>query len=147
MKEIEINGMVLEFDEKMLLKQEIRVGDNVQVLVKEYNSYRCYPGVVINLLPFENAPAMEVMYVENNFSSFELQKKVIVHQEGAADQEDKNIKILKMNDTFLPFTKERAIDVMERDIAKKQHELDESKLKLEYFLKYFNTYFINNTCS
>ena len=31
MKQIEVNGMLLEFDEKLLLKQEIRVGDNVQV--------------------------------------------------------------------------------------------------------------------
>ena len=145
MKEIEINGMVLEFDEKMLLKQEIRVGDNVQVLVKEYSSYKCYPGVVINLLPFENAPAMEVMYVEDSYTAFSLRKRVIVHKEDCKDGDNNDIKIIKMNDKFLPFTKERAVDVMEQDIAKKQHELDEAKLKLEYFLKYFNTYFINTT--
>lgn len=52
MREIEVNGMIMEFDEKMLMKQEIRVGDNVQVLIKNYSSYDCYPGVVINLMPF-----------------------------------------------------------------------------------------------
>ena len=39
MKQIEVNGMLLEFDEKLLLKQEIRVGDNVQVLKKSYSSW------------------------------------------------------------------------------------------------------------
>lgn len=143
MKEIEVNGMIMEFDEKMLMKQEIRVGDNVQVLVKNYSSYDCYPGVVINLLPFENAPAMEVMYVKSDYSSFELKKKVIVHKVDSKENDD-SVKIIKMNDKFLPFTKERAVDVLEQDIRKKEHELNEAKMKLEYFLKYFNTYFINN---
>ena len=35
MKQIEVNGMIYEFDEKLLLKQEIRVGDNVQILIKD----------------------------------------------------------------------------------------------------------------
>lgn len=52
MKQIEVNGMIYEFDEKLLLKQEIRVGDNVQILIKDAYSSRpdLYSGVVTQIL-------------------------------------------------------------------------------------------------
>ena len=128
MKQIEVNGMLLEFDEKLLLKQEIRVGDNVQVLKKSYSSWECYAGVVTQLLPFADKPAMEIMYLENSYSSCEIKKLVIVQ---GAESEDAP-RVVKMDDKFLPFTKERCIDLLQKE---------EAKLKLEYFLKYFNHYF------
>ena len=137
MKQIEVNGMVLEFDEKLLLKQEIRVGDNVQVLKKEYSGYSCYAGVVTQLLPFNNKPAMEIMYLETSYTSCEIKKMVIVHGEDSADAS----KVVKMDDKFLPFTKERCIDLLQSAVTKKEHELEEAKLKLEYFMTYFNHYF------
>lgn len=58
--QIEVNGMIMEFDEKLLLKQEIKVGDNVQVLKKGYSSYECYAGVITQLLPFKDKPAKDL---------------------------------------------------------------------------------------
>lgn len=135
--QIEVNGMLLEFDEKVLLKQEIKVGDNVQLLKKSYSSYECYAGVVTQLLPFKDKPAMEVMYLESSYSSCEIKKLVIV---AGAEGEDLP-KIVKMDDGFLPFTKERCIDILQKAITTKENELTEAKLKLEYFQKYFNRYF------
>lgn len=135
--QIEVNGMLMEFDEKLLLKQEIRVGDNVQVLKKSYSGYESYAGVITQLLPFKDKPAMEVMYIENGYSSCEIRKLVIVQ---GAEGED-TPKIVKMDDKFLPFTKERCIDLLQKEITKKQNELEEAKLKLEYFQTYFNRYF------
>lgn len=137
MRQIEVNGMLLEFDEKLLLKQEIRVGDNVQVLIKGYSDYNCYAGVVTQLLPFKGAPAMEIMYLETSYNSCEIRKLVIV--QGA--EGDNKFKVLKMDDKFLPFTKERCIEMLQSAITKKEHELEEAKLKLEYFNTYFNHYF------
>ena len=135
--QIEVNGMIMEFDEKLLLKQEIRVGDNVQVLKKTYSGYDCYAGVVTQLLPFKDKPAMEIMYLESNYSSCEIRKIIIVQ---GAEGED-TPKVVKMDDKFLPFTKERCIDLLQKDITKKENELEEAKLKLEYFQTYFNHYF------
>lgn len=135
--QIEVNGMLMEFDEKLLLKQEIRVGDNVQVLKKNYSSYECYAGVVTQLLPFKDKPAMEIMYLENSYSSCEIKKIIIVQ---GAEGED-TPRVVKMDDKFLPFTKERCVDLLQKDITKKEHELEEAKLKLEYFTTYFNHYF------
>jgi len=135
--QIEVNGMLMEFDEKVLLKQEIKVGDNVQVLKKSYSSYDCHAGVVTQLLPFKDQPAMEVMYLEASYSSCSIKKLVIVQ---GAEGED-TPKIVKMDDKFLPFTKERCVEILQKDITAKEHELEEAKLKLEYFQTYFNRYF------
>lgn len=139
MKQIEVNGMLLEFDEKVLLKQEIKVGDSVQILVDEgysSSSVSLCTGVVTQILPFdENMPVVEVMYINNSYSSFEIKKKVITNKDG------EKTKIIKSDDTFLPFTKERAIDMLDENIRKREEELREAKEKKEYFLKYYNKYF------
>lgn len=135
--QIEVNGMLMEFDEKLLLKQEIRVGDNVQVLKKSYSSWECYVGVVTQLLPFKDKPAMEIVYIENSYSNCEIKKIIIVQ---GSESED-TPRVVKMDDKFLPFTKERCVDLLQKEITKKENELQEAKLKLEYFQTYFNKYF------
>lgn len=97
-----------EFDEKLLLKQEIRVGDNVQLLIKDAYSSRpdLYSGVVTQILPFnENNPAVEVMYIENSYSDFQIKRRIITNSS------DESAKIIKTDAGFLPFTKESAIDI------------------------------------
>lgn len=137
MTQIEVNGMLLEFDEKVLLKQEIKVGDSVQLLIDEgYSSPSLYTGVVTQILPFDkNMPVVEVMYIHSSYSTFEIKKKLITNKDGEKS------KIIKTDDTFLPFTKERAIDLLNENIRKKEQELREAKEKKEYFLKYYNKFF------
>ena len=138
MKQIEVNGMIYEFDEKLLLKQEIRVGDNVQILIKDAYSNRpdLYSGVVTQILPFnENNPAVEVMYIENSYSNFQIKRRIITNAS------DENAKIIKTDAGFLPFTKESAIDMLDQNIRKKEQDLREAKEKKEYFVRYFNKYF------
>ena len=136
MKQVEINGVVLEFDEKLLVKQEIRVGDSIQLLSEEYSAPKLYKGVVIQILPFQpEVPAVEVMYIDEGYNSFEIKRKIITP---GADSKDK---LIKSDGTFLPFTKDRAIDMLDKVIASKQHEYQEALDKKEYFLKYYNKYF------
>lgn len=138
MKQVEVNGMIYEFDEKMLLKQEIRVGDNVQLLVKDSYSSKpdLYSGVVTQILPFsEDLPAIEVMYIDNTYSRFQIKKRVITNDP------DCNAKIIKTDDGFLPFTRDSAIDMLDHDIRDKERALREAKEKKEYFIRYYNRYF------
>ena len=138
MKQIEVNGIVYEFDEKLLLKQEVRVGDNVQILIKDSYSTTpdLYAGVVTQILPFsENNPAIEVMYIENRYSDFEIKRKIVTNDNS------ENVKIIKTDDGFLPFTKDSAIDMLDKNISKKEQDLREAKEKKEYFIRYFNRYF------
>lgn len=137
MRQIEVNGMLLEFDEKALLKQEVKVGDSVQLLLEqEYTSPAIYTGVVTQILPFdENMPVIEIMYIESSYSGFEIRKRVITNKDA------EKAKIIKTDDTFLPFTKERAIDMLDERIRKAEGVLREAKEKKEYFLRYYNKYF------
>lgn len=136
MKQVEINGILVEFDEKVLLKQEIKVGDNVQLIKSEYSgsSPKVYPAVVTQILPLKESAAIEVLYVEDSYSDFKIKHQLVT-------QDTKEIFIVKAEDKFLPFTRERAIETLERDIAQKEHDLQKAKLRLEYFNKYFDHYF------
>ena len=135
MTQVEINGVVVEFDEKLIIKQEIKVGDPVQLLKREYGNYKLYKGVVTQILPFTDKPVVEVMYIEEGYSDFSVKTAVV------ADGQEDGLKIVRVDNEFLPFTKERAIDMLDARIAKAERELQECKDKKEYFLKYYNKYF------
>lgn len=142
MKQVEVNGLVMEFDEKLLLKQNIEVGDNVQLLIKEYMSSepKLYPGVIIQILPYETGfPAVEVLYIDEGYNEIKVKRRVVV-----PGKNDEVVKIIKPADnTFLPFSKERAIDLLDLDIEKKEKELRNAKAAKDYFLTYYDKYFEN----
>lgn len=140
MKRVEVGGMTLEFDEKLVMKQEVRVGDNVNLIVKEYSDYKIYKGVVISLLPYaDDNVAIEVLYIDDSYTGFEIKKKTLMSK--VTDEEVK-ARIIKIeNDDFLPFTKERAIDILDKSILDAENKYNEAKAKKEYFLKYYNKYF------
>lgn len=134
----EANGMLFEFDEKLLLKQEVKVGDSVQLLLSEYGgALKCYPGVITQIVPFKDKPAVEVMYLETGYSSADIRRVFIVQGE----EKENSPKIVKMDDHFLPFTKDRCIDILQKEIIRKENELQEARMKLDYFNKYFGYYF------
>lgn len=134
MKQIEINGMVYEFDEKLILKQEIRVGQNVQILKKDYgDKYKLYPGVVTQILPFESTPVVEIIYVEADYSSCEVKKALV--REGSDE-----VQIISKPDTLKMITKEHCEDLLIREITKAETKLRDAKANLEYFRKYFGMY-------
>ena len=135
MTQVEINGVTVEFDEKLIIKQELRVGDPVQLLKKEYSSFKLYKGVVTQILPFNDTPAIEVMYIEESYSDFSVKFAVVTN-----GQED-GLKIIRTEDEFLPFTKDRAIDILDSKIRDAKNELRKAQDKKEYFLRYYNKYF------
>lgn len=132
---VEINGVSVEFDEKLIIKQEIKVGDPVQLLKKEYSDYKLYKGVVTQILPFSDKPVVEVMYIEEGYSSFNIKTAVI------ADGQDSGMKIVRVKDEFLPFTKDRAIDMLDAKIEEAKRALQDAEDKKAYFLKYYDKYF------
>ena len=144
MKQIEVNGMVLEFDEKLILKQEIKVGDNVNLLKKSYSSYNVYKGVVTAILPFnDDVVAIDVLYIEESYGSFEVKTQTVMADVTGESDKDNPYKIIKIyNDAdFIPFTKDRALDVLDKKILECENALNDAKAKKAYFLKYYNKYF------
>ena len=137
MAQVEVNGMILEFNEKLLLKQEVRIGDTVQLMIDEgYSKPSLYTGVITQILPFDKeCPVVEVLYIETAYSSFEIKKKLVTNKT------DDKTKIIKVDNDFLPFTKERAIDMLNKNIEDARNKLREAEEKKAYFEKYYNKYF------
>ena len=136
MKQIEINGITYSVDESMFITEEIRVGDSVQILKKQYNDrWETYPGVVVQILPFNDKPAVEVVYVESSYSSCEVKTVLITDDTG------EDIKMLTKAHPIIKLTKKRAIDLLRQNIQDAEEKLEKAKANLEYFTRYFDGYF------
>lgn len=111
---IEVNGVKLEVDMRYARRiEEIRIGDKVKVLKKQYGeSFAVVPGIIVGFEPFKQLPTIVVAYVESDWSKAEIKflhynsgvKDVeIVH---AADEDfhvDRDALIARLDDWYVYF--------------------------------------------
>lgn len=135
MKQIEVNGITYSVDESMFITEEIKVGDEVQILKKNYDEWKTYPGVVVQILPFDEKPAVEVVYVDHSYSSVSVKTILITDDTGDS------VKMLTKANPIIKLTKERAVDLLQKRITECEDELEKARYNLEYFEKYFGSYF------
>ena len=131
MKTFEIDGITYKFDESMFITEEIKVGDEVQILKKESSSWKTYPGVVVQILPFKGKPAVEVVYVENGW--FDITVKTVLITEDSCE----DIRMLTKAHPVITLTKERAIDLLQKKVTEAEEKLKQAQASLDYFNKYF----------
>jgi hypothetical protein len=132
---IEVNGVKLEVDLRTATRVDtLRVGDRVKVLVKNYSDYTVHPGVVVGFEPFKALPTVIVAYMEVTYSEVKL--KFVYFNSQTKDTE-----IVKAIDNDqLDVDKAKMCEVFDRDIAKKEEELEGLRLKKTYFLTEFRKY-------
>ena len=135
MKQIEINGITYSFDESVFTAEEIKVGDNVQILKKGYDSWNVFPGVIVQILPFDGKPAVEVVYVDSSYSDISVKTLIITE-----DTQD-SVKMLTKAHPIIRLTKERAVDLLQKKIIEAENALEKAQENLAYFEKYFADYF------
>lgn len=135
MKQIEVNGITYVVDEKMFITEEIRVGDNVQILKKDYSTWKTYPGVVTQILPFNEKPAIQIVYVDATYSGCEVKTLLIT------DDTNDEVKLLTKAHPLINLTKERVVDILEKKVSEAEIALEKAKYNLDYFNKYFGDYF------
>jgi len=135
---VEINGIKLEIDMRHARKIEnYKVGDCVKVLIKKYSdTYETYPGVIIDFDDFQNLPTITVCYVELGYSTAEI--KFI-----AINSKSKEYEIVHLPDHEKHIDKQRAIDLLDMQVLKKEEELFEIKRKRAYFIEKFKQSFEN----
>lgn len=133
MKQIEINGVKLEFDERTATNIETyKVGDRVKVLIKSYgNSYNVYPGVIIGFSNFSMLPTIDIMYVDRDRWESDAFKFASLN----AKSED--IEIAPFNDVETLLDKQSVLDKIDSAIRRRELELDDMKLKRTYFIERF----------
>lgn len=131
---IEMNGVKLEVDfREAKTIDTVKVGDKVKLLKKNYSdSYTVHAGVIVGFEPFPDKPAIVVAYVEINYSSVDLKVETIT-------VDTKNVQIVKSVDD-VPFHKDDALKLFQRQIATKEAEIETIREKMAYFERNFGVY-------
>ena len=134
---IEVNGVKLDVDLRTAIRVDtLRIGDRVKVLIKEaYSSnHKVHPGVVCGFEPFGTLPTVIVAYLEIDWQEAKLKFAYL-------NTESKDLEIIKAIDNdHLDLDKANVMGLLDRDIAKKQAEVDEAKRRRDYFLREFGAY-------
>ena len=136
---VEINGVKLEVDMRTARKIEnYKIGDKVKVLVKEYSSYRPYPGVIVAFDMFKKCPTITVAYLKNEYSACTVEFAYITS--GPKGDDDTQPELAPYNDD-IHVNKADVINTLDKEIYKKQAEIEDLERKKAYFLSNFNKYF------
>lgn len=132
---VEINGIKFEVDmSKAKLISEFQIGDKVNVLVKEYSEKVVCPGIVVGFDNFKELPTITIAYLKVGYNDVEL--KFIYFNE-----ESKDISIAPCRESDVFFNKGDIIKKMDREIEKKEREVEDLTRKKNYFLENFTKHF------
>lgn len=134
---IEINGVKLEVDLTTAKRIDtFHVGDSVKVMLPSPYSgetMRVYPGVIIGFEAFKELPTIVIAYIDA--SSYNADIKYLYYNKESKGE------VILADSAYVPFEKASIIDVMDKQITKKQLELEELQAKKKYFLDNFSRYF------
>lgn len=134
-REIEIDGVKVAVDMRTVKKIDVyRVGDNVKILKKSYDTYQVYSGVIVDFVNFKELPAIVVAYFEKDYSGTSIKFETIT-------KDAKDIEIAPCLPHELSINKNRVIDKFNYEIEQQQHKVDELKSKRDYFLENFGKFF------
>ena len=135
---IEVNGIKMEVDLRTAKRiDQFKVGDSVKVLIKDYSDrYASYIGTIIGFDNFEKTPTIVIAYLKTEYSSAEI--KFLYYSSATKDAE-----VTNLNDWDVPVTKSTIIEQFNRELTKKEAEIQEIKQKQEIFEKLFGKYFDN----
>ena len=134
MRIVEIKGTKFEVDlREATIVESLRIGDRVSVLLKRYGGdYEVKHGVVVGFEPFEKLPTVLIAYLQADFYGGEI--KILAWNEATKDT-----KIVKSVDDVL-FSKEEALQKLDRQIDEAERKLGEARQNKAYFLKHFGAY-------
>jgi hypothetical protein len=133
---IEINGVKLEVDLRTARRIDtLHVGDRVKCLVKSYSSMKTLPGIVVGFDPFPSLPTIVVAYIDDGYMSDALK-----FQSFNAGTKDFEV-VADLDNNPLQCEKANVVARFDRDITKKQHEVEELEAQKQFFIDHFGRYF------
>lgn len=139
---IEINGIKMEVDLRTAKRVDtFKIGSKVKLLKNDGYSdskHVVYPGVIVGFEEFKKLPTILVLYVHQDYSSAQMKMQYI-------NAETQNCELILADDDFIPFEKADVLNKMDREILKKQTELEELQQRKEYFLTRFAEAFYPTT--
>lgn len=132
---IEINGIKLEVDLRTAKRiDSFRVGDNVKILIEEYNNkFTPHLGVIIGFDNFQTTPTIIVAYLDVSYNSATIKYAYINSHKGT--------ELCPINDWDIPYTKTDIVTMLEGEINKAKEALRDLETKKNVFLSTFGKYF------
>jgi len=135
---VEINGVKMEVDLRRarIVHDNLRVGSRVKILAKGgYSGVTVHTGIIVGFELFPSQPTITVAYLNTGYGAEALSFAHI--NSSTADKWE----MVPSIDDELPVEKADVLARFDRDINKKQAELDELEAKRAFFLKHFAIYF------
>ena len=131
---IEIDGVKVEIDLRTAKRVDsFKVGDNIKILDKEYDSYKVKPGIIVDFAEFQELPTIVIAVFEEGSWSSAPNISFIYYNKNTS----KKVEIVSCSEDEIKVSKEGVIERFEREIQKKKNEYEDLKNKLEYFKTHF----------
>ena len=131
---IEIDGVKVEIDLKTAKRVDsFKVGDNIKILDKEYDSYKVKPGIIVDFAEFQELPTIVIAVFDEGSWSSTPNISFIYYNKNTSNK----VEIVSCSEDEIKVSKEGVIERFEREIQKKKNEYEDLKNKLEYFKTHF----------
>jgi len=131
---IEIDGVKVEIDLRTAKRVDsFKVGDNIKILDKEYDSYKVKPGIIVDFAEFQELPTIVIAVFDEGSWSSTPNISFIYYNKNTS----KKVEIVSCSEDEIKVSKEGVIERFEREIQKKKNEYEDLKNKLEYFKTHF----------
>lgn len=131
---IEIDGVKVEIDLRTAKRVDsFKVGDNIKILDKEYNSYKVKPGIIVDFAEFQELPTIVIAVFDEGSWSSTPNISFIYYNKNTSNK----VEIVSCSEDEIKVSKEGVIERFEREIQKKKNEYEDLKNKLEYFKTHF----------
>lgn len=131
---IEIDGVKVEVDLRTAKRVDsFKVGDNIKILDKEYDSYKVKPGIIVDFAEFQELPTIVIAVFDEGSWSSTPNISFIYYNKNTS----KKVEIVSCSEDEIKVSKEGVIERFEREIQKKKNEYEDLKNKLEYFKTHF----------
>ena len=132
---MEINDVKFEVDmSSAKIISEYKIGDKVNVLIKEYSDKIVCPGIIIGFDNFKDLPTITVDYLKIGYNEATI--KFVYF-----NSDSKEVDIAPCRESDLIFNKSDVIIKMDREIASKEKEVEDLIRKKNYFLNNFTKHF------
>ena len=131
---IEIDGVKVEIDLRTAKRVDsFKVGDNIKILDKEYDTYKVKPGIIVDFAEFQELPTIVIAVFEEGSWSSTPNISFIYYNKNTS----KKVEIVSCSEDEIKVSKEGVIERFEREIQKKKNEYEDLKNKHEYFKTHF----------
>lgn len=131
---IEIDGVKVEIDLRTAKRVDsFKVGDNIKILDKEYDTYKVKPGIIVDFAEFQELPTIVIAVFDEGSWSSTPNISFIYYNKNTS----KKVEIVSCSEDEIKVSKEGVIERFEREIQKKKSEYEDLKNKLEYFKTHF----------